>query len=366
MNPNISPAFKQFVEKLIRQITPPTIQEYIELSKTMNTPQTPPHQYTDLMIDIEGLADTPDSAPAEIALLFFDRDNRNRPFTRFTYEPKPLDAIHLGFNVTPGTLKWWDEKGLTIDVNHGEPLHEVLDEITRDIANFGKPGLRVWSRGNAYDLAILRLAFTRTGRKLPWDYWNDRDVRTWLEGCQFKSPRKNNHDAAQDAENQALDIIEATAAIPEEKPPVMHLFKTQEEALQAIQTRLRPLLAKIQSHSPETPPNPPQPMVIRSWNPDGTTTLESCSTPKSKTEHYDEEGKVSCVEISLRDGFKVVYGTPPVRQSLPNGAEIKARITAIGWDPSKLAEYVMKVRNLAMSLEIPSKPQQPTSEHHQL
>ena len=172
------------------------------------------YRYPDVMIDIEALADTPDSAPAQIALLFFDRDDRNKEFLRFNYEPRPMDAIRLGFNITGPTLKWWEDNGLKPDLNTGEPLGDVLEDIARDFQNYGTKSIRVWSRGNAYDLAILRLAYTRTGRPLPWQFWNDRDVRTWLEGCQFKSPRKNNHDAMQDCENQALDVIEATAAIP--------------------------------------------------------------------------------------------------------------------------------------------------------
>ena len=189
---------------------------------SFNSTGNPPHyRYPDVMIDLEAFADTPDSAPAQIALLFFDRDDRSKKFLKYNYEPRPMDAIQLGFNVTPDTLKWWDDQGMKPDLTHGEPLTDVLDDITRDITLHGsKNTLRVWSRGNAYDLSILRLAYTRTGRKLPWKFWNDRDVRTWLEGCQFKSPRKNNHDAMQDCENQALDIIEATAEV---KAPEMIL-----------------------------------------------------------------------------------------------------------------------------------------------
>ena len=40
------------------------------------------------MIDIEALADTPDSAPAEIALVFFDRDTR--AFATRHFEPSPI------------------------------------------------------------------------------------------------------------------------------------------------------------------------------------------------------------------------------------------------------------------------------------
>ena len=176
-------------------------------------------RYTDLMIDIEALADTPDSAPAQIALVFFDRDEprkrlfgyeRQPAFCKYRYDPSPISAIRLGFAVTAATLQWWDDQGMTIRVQEGEPLQDVLDDISRDISRHAAKGLRVWSRGNSYDLAILKLAYQRTGRELPWNFWMERDVRTWLEGCQFKSSRKNNHCALDDACNQAADIHDAT------------------------------------------------------------------------------------------------------------------------------------------------------------
>lgn len=103
---------------------------------------------------------------------------------------------------------------MPIDIYQGSPLADILEEMSRNITTFGGPEVRVWSRGNSYDLSILKLAYARTGKPLPYSYWNERDVRTWLEGCQFKSPRKNKHDALDDAINQALDVIEATAAVP--------------------------------------------------------------------------------------------------------------------------------------------------------
>jgi hypothetical protein len=163
------------------------------------------------MIDMEALADTPDSAPAEIALVFFDRDSPATPFAKHHYEPSPISAIRLGFIVTTATLQWWDDQGMTIAVQQGEPLQDVLDEITTAIGRSSNPKtLRVWSRGNSYDLAILKLAYQRTGKPLPWHFWLERDVRTWLEGCQFKSPRRNKHSALADATNQAEDVVQAT------------------------------------------------------------------------------------------------------------------------------------------------------------
>jgi len=170
--------------------------------------------YTDVMIDIEALADLPDSAPAEIALVFFDRDHPDKPFCSHLYTPSPMSAMRMGFSITSSTLLWWDDHLKTIAVQQGDPLPEVLDNITADIRRHtatGRP--RVWSRGNSYDLAILKLAYHRGRKKIPWDFWNERDVRTWLESCpSFKSPRRNNHTALDDANNQALDVQAVQAA----------------------------------------------------------------------------------------------------------------------------------------------------------
>lgn len=173
-----------------------------------------PKIYTDLMIDIEALADLPDSAPAQIAIVFFNRDDPKTQLLTYNYTPSPISAIRLGFKVTTDTLKWWDDQGMTIDVQDGEPFEEVLDEIAHDISTHGTKGMRIWSRGNSYDLSILKLGYARIAKPLPWDFWMERDVRTWLEGTGFKSPRKNDHDARTDARNQALDIIESSQTIP--------------------------------------------------------------------------------------------------------------------------------------------------------
>jgi hypothetical protein len=163
------------------------------------------------MIDIEALADLPDSAPAEIALVFFDRDHPDKHFCSYRYTPSPMSAMRMGFSITAATLQWWDDHDMTIAVQQGVPLLDVLDEIAADIRRHTTRGLRVWSRGNSYDLSILKLAYHRGRKKFPWDFWNERDVRTWLESFRFKSPRRNNHTALDDANNQALDVVEATA-----------------------------------------------------------------------------------------------------------------------------------------------------------
>lgn len=171
--------------------------------------------FPDVMIDIEALADTPDSAPAQIALVFFDRDyagpDPELSLRRYNFHPSPISAIKLGFSVTAATLLWWDAHNMRIDVQGGQHIAVILEDISTIFQRHRGPERpRVWSRGNSYDLAILKLAYQRTGKMVPWDFWRERDVRTWLEGFAYKSTRKNPHTALDDAVNQALDIIDAS------------------------------------------------------------------------------------------------------------------------------------------------------------
>lgn len=192
-------------------------------------PYTDPHKFTDVMIDVETVADTPHAAPTEFGITFFDRDclrDRNPPadlgdaILSFHYPVAAISAIRLGMHINENTMAWRLTHGLHTDLHHGEPLHEAIAEILRDFTTHTDPAkVRVWSRGNAFDLAILRNACRLTGYELPYRFWNDRDVRTWLEACRYKSTRVNNHDALDDSKNQALDVIEATAAL--HRPPAI-------------------------------------------------------------------------------------------------------------------------------------------------
>lgn len=173
----------------------------------------PPVRCPDVMIDIEAYADSPDSAPAQIALVFFDQHDPAFPFTEFFFRPSPISSMRLGMQVAADTLVWWDDHDMEIHPQAGEPITRTLSEIAAIMRAHARSDIRVWSRGNSYDLSILKLLYKRTCMKLPWQFWMERDVRTWLERCRYESPRKNNHHALQDARNQALDIIEATASL---------------------------------------------------------------------------------------------------------------------------------------------------------
>ncbi len=82
-------------------------------------------------------------------------------------------------------------------------LHEFYDFVT--------PNSQVWGNGVAFDNVIIRNAYESLQLKAPWNFWNDRDVRTMVElgksvgidpvrDVPFEGVR---HDALSDAIHQA-------------------------------------------------------------------------------------------------------------------------------------------------------------------
>ena len=165
------------------------------------------------MIDIEALADTPDSAPAEIALVFFSRDAPARAFATRHFEPSPISAIRLGFIVTTATLQWWDDQGMTIAVQQGEPLQDVLDHITAAIEAVPTP--RPCASGRAATAMTSPSSSSPISAPASPCHGASGSSATCAPGSKAasSSPREKTTTAAlDDANNQALDIIQATQA----------------------------------------------------------------------------------------------------------------------------------------------------------
>lgn len=86
--------------------------------------------------------------------------------------------------------------------------HRVSEFI---IKNANHKFVQVWGNGASFDCVILRNSYSLTGQPVPWQWWNDRDVRTIVElgkvigfdpkrDMPFKGTR---HNALDDAIHQA-------------------------------------------------------------------------------------------------------------------------------------------------------------------
>jgi hypothetical protein len=128
------------------------------------------------MLDIETLGDISNSVIVSIGAIKFDINTGKlgKSFYRIIDIQNCLD---LGFKVTGGTIQWWMKKGeearseLTVK---GLPIHKVLSEFS----NFVSSKDILWSRGVRFDIALLTNAYNICKVEIPWDFRNERCVRT--------------------------------------------------------------------------------------------------------------------------------------------------------------------------------------------
>lgn len=162
---------------------------------------------TDLMIDLETLATSPDAAILTVGAVKFD------PFggsiTETFYAKIDLDSCHeINLTVSDATIEWWSQqseeaKNEAFNLDNRIPI----DDAFVDLYKFAWGCERVWSNGAAFDVVICETVFNRIHKAIPWKFWQVRDVRTMFDlGIDPLRPPVTAHNALEDARNQAICI----------------------------------------------------------------------------------------------------------------------------------------------------------------
>lgn len=166
---------------------------------------------TDLMVDLETLATSPDAAILTIGAVKFDPFGRDieEPQMESFYVRVDLDSCHdIGLVTNDDTIAWWGQQEASVQEEaFGEdnrlPIKEALDQLYK----FAWGTKRVWANGSVFDIPILETAFKRVNKAIPWQYWQVRDCRTAYDlGINPKRPPVTKHHALEDAWNQAVGI----------------------------------------------------------------------------------------------------------------------------------------------------------------
>lgn len=155
-------------------------------------------QFNHIMIDGETLSTKRNAVIPSIGLVKFD------PATGETGERLHVvfdvqEQIDNGYDVSASTLAFW----LKQEGPARRYLAGILDKkdphvVTRTqgmthVYNFinDTRNAKVWGNGISFDLGLLIEEFEANG--LPWEFWNERDVRTVVELCHmFNMPNYKN------------------------------------------------------------------------------------------------------------------------------------------------------------------------------
>ena len=176
-----------------------------------------PTEYVHIMVDIETMGKKSNAPIVSIGAVLFD------PATGILgetfYKVVSLEsAVSWGAEIDSSKVIWWlkqsPEARSAIANDDAIKLDDALlmftDFVLDNVAG-GRKKAQVWGNGATFDNTILRSSFDLACLDCPWDYWNDRDVRTMVElgraigfdpktAIPFEGDRNN---ALADAQHQA-------------------------------------------------------------------------------------------------------------------------------------------------------------------
>ncbi len=167
-----------------------------------------------VMIDLETMGISPDSAIVSIGAVVFDpRCNR---LTKQTFY-RELDWEVQDRAINPKTRQWWqgNHPKAKAALNGLDDLEDMLVELADWLPKDAKP----WGNGSTFDIAFLEHAYRQHGIDIPWKFWNVRDCRTIKDlyesarGGYDKKSGGTLHHALDDATFQAQYICDMWKSI---------------------------------------------------------------------------------------------------------------------------------------------------------
>lgn len=165
---------------------------------------TDPTRKTAVMIDLETLDTKPSAVITSIGAVRFD------PYSTWVatwdFHIHVAVASQRGRTIDAGTVIWWlrqsdaARSALVIGQDDAADLTLALEAL----ASFIDGANEVWCNGASFDLPILASAYAGLGDKTPWDYWQERDLRTLKALHPQRIERAGtHHNALDDALHQA-------------------------------------------------------------------------------------------------------------------------------------------------------------------
>ena len=180
-----------------------------------------------VMLDLETMGNKPDAAIVAIGACFFN------PLTgeignKFEQTVLLTDSAKFG-SIDGDTVLWWlkqsDDARLRINDGLFVTLGKALESFYEFVSvNCPVHKVKMWGNGASFDNVILKNAYDAIDKDAPWEFYNDRDVRTIVDLGRTLlnfNPKKDmpfqgtEHNALDDAIHQAKYV---SAIIQKLKP----------------------------------------------------------------------------------------------------------------------------------------------------
>ena len=160
------------------------------------------------MLDLETMGNNSNSAIIAIGAVAFDF--KNGVYDKFYANIHLETSIEAGLKVDGSTIEWWlnqSEDARNSLLKNRVSLNSALSSFAKWYSDTNAQ--EVWGNGAMFDNTILGNAYIACGMEIPWKFWNDRCYRTIKSISPVELKRVGtHHNAVDDAESQALHLIE--------------------------------------------------------------------------------------------------------------------------------------------------------------
>jgi DNA polymerase III epsilon subunit-like protein len=166
---------------------------------------------SDIMIDLETLATSPNSTVLTIGVVKFDPFNNDmdNPTCEKLYLKVDLDSCdELGLEVNEDTIAWWANQSKEAQEEAFSPEGRIhVRDAFNQLYKFCWGAKRVWSHGASFDTVICENIFKKLNKACPWKFWEVRCTRTLFDiGINPERPPVLKHHALEDAWNQTIGV----------------------------------------------------------------------------------------------------------------------------------------------------------------
>lgn len=169
------------------------------------------------MVDIETLGLSPGCVVLSIGAVRFNAidDPIGATDDVFYAEIDRSSAEAAGLTVDPDTEDWWrGQDGFDTDSLLGNDGLELEDALA-SLAGYIGDADEIWANSPAFDCSVLEAAYEAVGLPAPWEFYQERDVRTVraLPGAVELEQEGREHHALADAKHQAREVAETFQVI---------------------------------------------------------------------------------------------------------------------------------------------------------
>ena len=167
---------------------------------------------SDIMLDLETLATSPDAVILTFGAIKFDPFDAAKEMSDGIYFRLDVDEqIDLGRRVDQGTVAWWGTQSAEVrEEALGETDRVSIEDFTKALNKFVVGATRIWAQGPVFDIVILENLYRQIGKPAPWQYYAIRDSRTLLKALgDDRNGGALLHNALADAVSQAEAVQSA-------------------------------------------------------------------------------------------------------------------------------------------------------------